>query len=102
MVDYFTKYKILIPAKTTDDALQFVQNYLTYVFPYFGLPGTIVSDRGSTFVAKFTLALWKQLGIKPAPSTAYHPQTNGQTERANQEIEQVLRFYCNYDQTNWS
>ena len=53
------------------------------------------------FVSKFTKALWKQLSIKPLPSTAYHPQTNGQTERANQELEQFLRFYCDYPQENW-
>jgi len=102
VVDFFTKYKIFIPCNTTDSSPDFVQHYITHVFPHFGLPGSIVSDQGTTFVSKFTKALWKQLSVKPLPSTAYHPQTNGQTERANQELEQYLRFYCNYEQDNWS
>src|SRR5882762_4531551 len=102
VVDFFTKYKIFIPCNTTDSSPDFVQHYLAHVFPHFGLPGSIVSDRGATFVSKFTKALWKQLSVKPLPSTAYHPQTNGQTEHANQELEQYLRFYCNYEQDNWS
>jgi len=101
IVDFLTKFKIFIPAHTTDDSSEFVQHYINHVFPYFGLPGSIVSDRGSTFVSKFTQALWKQLSIKSLPSTAYHPQTNGQTERANEELEQFIRFYCDYQHENW-
>src|SRR6267378_4997192 len=102
IVDFFMKFKIFIPCKTTDTSSEFVQNYITNVFPNFGLPGAVVSDQGTTFVSKFTKALWKQLSVKMLPSTAYHPQTNGQTERANQELEQYLWFYCNYQQDNWS
>jgi hypothetical protein len=102
IVDFFTKFKIFVPCHTTDKSPDFVQHYLSRVFPYFGLPTAIVSDRGSTFVSKFTTALWNQLSVKPKPSTAYHPQMNGQTERANQELEQYLRFYCNYQQDNWA
>src|SRR6267143_2095489 len=102
IVDFFTKFKIFIPCKTMDTSSEFVQHYITTVFPNFGLPGAVVSDRGATFVSKFTKALWKQLSVKTLPSTAYHPQTNGQTECANQELEQYLRFYCNYQQDNWS
>ena len=102
IVDFFTKFKIFIPCKTTDTSSEFVQHYITNVFPNFGLPGAVVSDRGVTFVSKFTKALWKQLSVKTLPSTAYHPQTNGQMECANQELEQYLQFYCNYQQDNWS
>ena len=55
-----------------------------------GLPTKIVSDRGPQFAAKFTHELWKQLGITPVLSTAYYPQTDGETEWVNQEIEQFL------------
>src|SRR6267378_3779988 len=102
IVDFFTKFKIFIPCKTMDTSSEFIQHYITSIFPNFGLPGAIVSDRGATFVSKFTKALWKQLSVKTLPSTAYHPQTNGQTEHANQELEQYLRFNCNYQQDNWS
>ena len=83
VIDSFTKFKIFIPCKTIDKSPDFIQHYISHVFPYFGLPQTIVSDQGTTFVSKFTKALWKQLAIKPAPSTTYHPQTNGQTEHTN-------------------
>jgi len=96
------KFKIFIPCKTTDTSSEFVQNYITNVFPNFGLPGAVVSDQGATFISKFTKALWKQLSVKMLPPTAYHPQTNGQMEHANQELEQYLQFYCNYQQDNWS
>jgi transposase InsO family protein len=83
IVDFFTKFKIFVPSKTTDTSEDFIQHYISQVFPYFDLPTAIISDRGTTFVSKFTKALWKQLSIQPLPSMAYHPQTNGQTKHAN-------------------
>jgi len=102
IVDFFTKFKILVACHTTDKSKDLAEIFVQKVFGYFGLPTEIVSDRGTTFVSKFTRALWKQLNIKILASTAYHPITNRQTERVNQEIEQYLRFYCNYQQDNWS
>jgi transposase InsO family protein len=58
-------------------------------------------DRGSQFTAGFTRELYKLLGIKLATSTAYHPQTNGQTERVNQELEGYLRIFTSQQQDNW-
>ena len=72
------------------------------VFNQHGLLTKIVLDRGPQFMAKFTRKLWKQLGITPTLSTAYHPQTDGETEQVNQEIEQFLRIFCNYHQDNWA
>ena len=71
------------------------------VFNRHGLPTKIVSDCGPQFAAKFTHELWKQLGITTVLSTAYHPQTDGETEWVNQEVEQFLRMFCNYHQDNW-
>lgn len=71
------------------------------VFKRYSLPTKVVSDRGPQFAAKFTRELWKGMGITPALSIAYHPQTDGETERVNQEIEQFLRVFCNYHQDNW-
>jgi hypothetical protein len=67
----------------------------------FGLPEVVISDRGSQFVSKFTRDLYWLLGIKMNPSTAYHPQTDGQTERINQEVEQYLWLFVNHRQDNW-
>ena len=52
-------------------------------------------------MANFTWKLWKGLGITPALSTAYHPQTDGEMEQVNREIEQFLQIFCNYHQDNW-
>ena len=60
----------------------------------FGLPDKIISDRGPQFASKAFTELLKLLGIKSALSTAYHPQTDGTTERVNQEIKAYLSIYC--------
>jgi hypothetical protein len=102
IVDFFTKFKILVACHSNDTSKDLANIFIQKVFGYFGTPKEIVSDRGTTFVSKFTRAVWKQLSVKPLPSTAFHPQTNGQTERVNQELEQYLRFYCNFQQDNWA
>ncbi|SJL07042.1 uncharacterized protein ARMOST_10385 [Armillaria ostoyae] len=65
------------------------------------MPVTVISDRGPQFVSKFLQDLYKMLDIKGNTSTAFHPQTDGQTERANQEIEKYLRIFINFRQTDW-
>jgi transposase InsO family protein len=60
------------------------------------LPNTIVSDRGPQFVARFWKHVTKRLRITNLLSTAYHPETDGQTERANAVLEQYLRAYVSY------
>ncbi|CAK5268475.1 unnamed protein product, partial [Mycena citricolor] len=71
------------------------------VWRHHGLPSKYVSDRGSQFIAEFTQELWKLVGVSSAMSTAWHPQTDGQTERVNQELEQFLRIFTSYNQDNW-
>ena len=71
------------------------------VWKYYELPKIVISDRGPQFASNFTKELNKILGIHTKLSTAFHPQTNGQTERANQEIEQYLRTFVNQRQDNW-
>jgi len=67
-----------------------------------GLPESVVSDRGPQFVAELTKELNKILGIETRLSTAFHPQTDGQTERMNQELKQYLRFFVEHRQKDWS
>src|SRR6266852_3464126 len=62
----------------------------------------MISDQGPQFVSQFMRDLTKLLGIQGNPSTMYHPQTNGQTEQMNQELEQYLKIYMNYQQDNWA
>jgi transposase InsO family protein len=56
-----------------------------------GIPKTIISDRGPQFIARFWEQLHENLGTKSIRSSAYHPQTDGQTERVNQIVEDMLR-----------
>lgn len=72
------------------------------VFRLHGLPDSIVSDRGSQFISKLWKALCERLRIKANLSTAYHPETDGQSERANQDVKRGIRTYCNYMQDDWS
>ena len=72
------------------------------VWKLHGLLESVISDRGPQFAAGLIKELNKMLGIETKLSTAYHPQTDGQTERTNQELEQYLRMYINYRQNNWS
>jgi len=66
-----------------------------------GLPESVVSDRGPQFAAKLTKELNKILGIEIRLSTTFCPQTDGQTERMNQKLEQYLRFFVDHRQKNW-
>ena len=60
-----------------------------------------MSDRGPQFAAELTKELNRMLGIKTKLSTTFHPQTDGQTERMNQEVEQYLRFFIEHRQKDW-
>lgn len=72
------------------------------IWKLYGLPRCYISDRASTFLSNFSQALNKLLGIKHNASTAYHPQTDDQTERVNQEIEEYLRIFINGCQSDWA
>ncbi|MBW0527745.1 hypothetical protein O181_067460 [Austropuccinia psidii MF-1] len=67
-----------------------------------GLPSSIVSDRGSLFVASFWTNIFQQLRISRDLSTAYHPEAGGQTERVNLILEQYLWMYVSYHQNDWN
>ena len=73
-----------------------------HVHKYYGPATTVVSDRGPQFVSAFWDEFCRLLGTKLKLSTAYHPQTDGQTENANQWIDQRLRPFVNAFQDNWS
>jgi len=72
------------------------------VFKDVGIPQKVISDQGPQFVLRFMKELYSRLGVERNSSTAYHPQTDSQTERVNQELKQYLRLYCNYKQNNWA
>src|SRR5713101_968890 len=96
-----TKAMVIVPCKTMITVDQMAALYLNHVWKCFSLPHKIISDRGTQFTAHFTHALCHLLDINQNLSTAYHPQTDGQTECLNQELEQFLRAFCNMHQSNW-
>uniref|UniRef100_A0A0D2YKU3 RNA-directed DNA polymerase n=1 Tax=Fusarium oxysporum (strain Fo5176) TaxID=660025 RepID=A0A0D2YKU3_FUSOF len=97
-----TKMRHIIACKGTCDAEDTARYYLKEVWKLHGLPHTIISDRGPQFVAEFWKKLTQQLSINSLLSTAYHPETDGQTERLNAILEQYLRAYVSYLQDDWS
>ena len=101
VVDRLTKMAHFIATTSDVDAEGTARLFRDNVFRLHGLPRSIVSDRGTQFVNSFMRDLCKLLQIKQNLSTAYHPETDGQTERINQVLEQYLRGYCNYMQDDW-
>jgi hypothetical protein len=102
VVDSVGKQVHFIETHTTVTALGAARLYLQHVWKLHGLPRTMISDCGPQFVALFTCELYRLLGIKLAASTAYHPQTDRQMERVNQELEQYLRVFVSEQQDNWT
>ena len=101
IADRLSKAALFIECHSTDNAPTLAKLYLKHVFSKHGAPSDIVSDRGKLFVSKFWSSLCALLGIKSNLSTAYHPETDGQTERINQILEQYIRLYTNYQQDDW-
>jgi hypothetical protein len=97
-----TKMRHLITCRDTCTSEELAELYLKNVARHHGLPKTIISDRGTQFVAKFWTAACEAWGIKLKLSTAYHPETDGQTERLNAVMEQYLRAHVNYLQDDWA
>lgn len=102
IVDRYTKLARYIAVRKTIDAPELASVLLRHWIKDYGLPDSIVSDRGSVFTAKFWSSLCYILKIKRRLSTAFHPQTDGQTERQNQTLEQYLRIYVNHHQDDWA
>jgi hypothetical protein len=90
-----------IPCHTTIDAVGLAKLFLREVVHLHGLPRTIVSDRGPQFASTFWGQICSRLGIDRRMSTAFHPQTDGQTERMNAGMEQYLRIFINHQQDDW-
>uniref|UniRef100_A0A8C5PED6 Gypsy retrotransposon integrase-like protein 1 n=1 Tax=Leptobrachium leishanense TaxID=445787 RepID=A0A8C5PED6_9ANUR len=101
VVDRFSKMAHFIPHKGIPTAAQTASLFVKEIFRLHGLPSTIISDRGTQFTSKFWKAFCKNLHIQQNLSTAYHPQTNGQTERTNGTLEQYLRCFVSHLQDDW-
>ena len=102
IVDQFMKM-IRLKATTTNISLEgIVKIYRDKIWKLYGVSRRILSDRELQFASKFMEEFTKVLGIKRQLSITYHPQTDGQMERINQEIRTFLWHYVNYQQENWT
>ena len=90
-IDHFTKCLWLIPTHMSLTSEGMAKMYHDKIFPLHGLPWKITHDQGPQFHSRYMKEIYKLIGIEGNYTTAYHPQTNGQTERMNQEIEHYLR-----------
>ena len=101
VMDAVSKRVYFILIHTTVTAEGAARLFLYYIWKLHSLPKHIVSNRGSQFVASFTKELYRLLGIRISSSTAWHPQTDGQMEYVNQELDQFLHLFVNKQQDNW-
>jgi len=102
IVDQFTKMIRLKATMTNVSSEGIAKIYRDDIWKLHGIPRKILSDRGPQFASKFMEEFTKALGTKRQLLTAYHPQTDGQMERINQEIGMFLRHYMNYQQNDWT
>ena len=101
-VERLLKYVVIIPSKSTDTSEDIANSLQKHIFTNFGTPQYLVTDRDPRFTSHHWKDFVSKYNIDHRLSTAYHPETDGQTERTNRTLEQFLRMYIDYDQANWS
>src|SRR5258705_4388911 len=101
-VDRLSKCIHAIPTITMVDSTGVARLFLEHVWRHHRLPEAVISDRGSAFISNFSRELATLLDIRLTPSTAYHPQMDGQKEQVNQEIEAYLWVFVSHRQDDWA
>lgn len=101
VVDKLTKVAHLVPIKKTFSASDVARVFIKEIVRLHGFPRRILSDRDAKFTSKFWKALFKAIGTELNMSTAFHPKSDGQSERVNQVIEDFLWAYCNQQPSSW-
>ena len=102
VVDRFSKSAHFIPLPKLPSAKETAELMLQHVFRLHGLPNDIVSDRGPQFTSRFWREFCSLLGATVSLSSGFHPQSNGQSERMNQEMETALRCVVSHNPASWS
>eukprot|EP00253_Pinus_taeda_P030958 PITA_30958 len=101
VVDRFSKMAIMITCKKNITTEATAKLFFERVWVHFGIPQSIISDRDSRFLSTFWSSLWPMLDTKLTKSTAFHPQTDGQTEVVNRMIVHILRMYNSKHPRTW-
>src|SRR5258705_1141153 len=102
VVDRLSKRIHAIPTVTSLDSTGVARLFLEHVWHHHRLPEEVISDCRPTFISNFSHELAALLRVKLTPSTSYHPQTDGQMEHVNQEIEAYLSGFMSHQQDNWA
>lgn len=102
VVDRFSKAARFIPLPKLPSAKETAELIISHVFRVFGIPQDIVSDRGPQFLSRFWGAFCRLFGTTASLSSGFHPESNGQTERVNQDLETTLRCMAANNPTTWS
>jgi hypothetical protein len=101
VVDKLIKSTHFIPVKSTCKAIDITSIFMKEIFRLHGMPKEIVFDRDTKFISKFWKSLMVGLETKLLFSTTYHPQTDGQMERVNQILEDMLRMHVMHQPKKW-
>ena len=101
VIDTLMKSAHFIPVRTTYQALNIARIFISEIVRLHGVPQKIISDRGLVFTGRFWMSFQEALGTQINFSTAYHPETDGPTERTNQTLEDRLRMYVMDQQKHW-
>lgn len=101
VVDLFSKYSHFIGLKHPFTALSVAKLFMLHVYKLHGLPTAIISDRDRIFTSQLWQELFRLAGVELCISSAYHPQSDGQTEHVNQSMEAFLRCFANAVPTKW-
>uniref|UniRef100_A0A3P9ICQ0 Gypsy retrotransposon integrase-like protein 1 n=1 Tax=Oryzias latipes TaxID=8090 RepID=A0A3P9ICQ0_ORYLA len=101
VIDRFSKAVQFIPLPHLPSATETANTLVNVVFRHHGIPSDIVSDRGPQFTSQVWKAFCSALGATISLTSGYHPQSNGQAERANQELEAALRCFAAQNQEDW-
>lgn len=101
VVDKLSKVAHFIPMKSTYKAVNITEIFMKEIFRLHGIPKVVISDRDAKFTGNFWKTLFKGLDTKLNFSTAFHPQIDGQTERVNQILEDMLRMYVMNQPKKW-
>jgi len=96
VVDRLTKLRHYIPCHATDGSEELARLFIKYVVIHYGLPETIISDRGVQFISRFWQHVTTRWKTKTRLLTAYYPETDRQTERLNATLKQYLRVYVSF------
>lgn len=101
-MDKLTRMVTLIPGRETYSAEDWARSFFYTYCRRWGVPSRILTDRGKVFLSEFWKSLFKMMRTDLLVTTAYHPQTDGQSERTNQTVEVALRYLVNVRRADWA